>query len=121
MRKIIYQKFISRHDARMNPSVYYLFGDNFKRQGFGGQAKELRGEPNAIGVRTKLYPTMYPNAFFTDDTFDMNCALIDEDLSQLPTDCIVVIPSAGLGTGLSELPTRAPRTYAWLVNRLKNL
>jgi hypothetical protein len=43
---------------------FYVFGDNGRRIGFGGQAKEMRGEPNAIGVATEWVPTNRPNAFF---------------------------------------------------------
>lgn len=50
---VLHQKFIFREDLQANPDVYYLFGDNVERRGLGGQAKEMRGEPNAIGVATK--------------------------------------------------------------------
>lgn len=43
-------KYIKRQDLKSNPNTQYLFGDNLKRSGFGGQAKEMRGEPNAIGI-----------------------------------------------------------------------
>jgi redox-sensitive bicupin YhaK (pirin superfamily) len=28
----------------------FVFGDNLRRTGFGGQAAEMRGEPNAVGI-----------------------------------------------------------------------
>ena len=57
---IIYQKFIYRSDLKANPSVLYLFGDNLQRVGLGGQAKEMRGEPNAVGIATKKAPDNKP-------------------------------------------------------------
>ena len=61
---LVHQKLILNADLRANPDVLYLFGDNVLRVGFGGQAKEIRGEPNAVGVRTKHRPNMHPDAFF---------------------------------------------------------
>jgi len=47
---ILYQDQIKRDDLRAHPDRIYLFGDNVARQGRGGQAKEMRGEPNALGI-----------------------------------------------------------------------
>jgi hypothetical protein len=107
---IIYQKFIRRVDLRQNPDRRYVFGDNVLRVGFGGQAKEMRGEPNAIGVVTKLAPSMLLNAFFDDST---KCKeLVQADLNRvqdaLNRGLTVVVPSDGIGTGLSRLPDVAP-------------
>lgn len=117
---IIFQKFIFRSDLQANPSVMYLFGDNLVRQGFGGQAKEMRGEPNAIGIATKKTPSNRPGEFFSDDDYTDNISTIMTDLipaiDHLAAGGILVIPADGLGTGLSELPQRAPRTNAYLVD-----
>lgn len=122
---VIYQKWIMREDLQNNPGVYYLFGDNLQRRGLGGQAKAMRGEPNAIGVATKKDCTMRPSDFFTDDEYEANCEQIDADLEMafemVRCGKIVVIPADGLGTGLSELPQRAPKTNAYLVARLEKL
>tara|TARA_Y100000034_G_scaffold87336_1_gene104761 strand:- start:4060 stop:4287 length:228 start_codon:yes stop_codon:yes gene_type:complete len=63
---IIYQDKIFRGDLIANPNRTYLFGDNFIRKGYGGQAKEMRGEPNAYGIVTKRFPSMDKKAFLTD-------------------------------------------------------
>lgn len=122
---VIYQKFIFRSDLQANPDVKYLFGDNLVRTGYGGQAKEMRDEPNAIGIATKKTPSNRPGEFFTDEDFEANCAVIDNDLKEAfehqRSGGILVIPADGLGTGLSELPKRAPRTNAYLVERLQAL
>ena len=101
----------------------YLFGDNTLRRGFGGQAKEMRGEPNAIGIATKATPTSGTNAFFSDAEFDKWADVIDADFMpayiHLLKGGIVVVPEDGLGTGLSELPQRAPNLAmfvdAWIM------
>lgn len=122
---IIYQKFIYREDLKANPDALYLFGDNTLRRGLGGQAKEMRGEPNAVGVATKETPTSGTNAYFTDEKYEANCAIFDADLepafAAVMSGKIVVIPLDGLGTGLSELPQRAPRTNEALLERLAAL
>lgn len=122
---IITQKFIFRSDLQSNPSVKYLFGDNLVRMGYGGQAKEMRGEPNAIGVATKRTPSNRPGEFFSDDDYDQNVGQMEEDLEpardHLRKGGILVIPADGLGTGLSELPQRAPRTNVALLDMLAEL
>lgn len=122
---ILYQKMIYRDDLRINPTVFYCFGDNDKREGFGGQAREMRGEPNAVGIRTKVAPSYGPSAFWTDANLEENCLKIAEDLQPvrdaLQRGAIVVIPSAGIGTDRAEMVTRCPRTFAYLVARLDEL
>jgi len=122
---IITQHRYYRSDAQRNRGVLYVFGDNVAREGYGGQAKEMRDEPNAVGVRTKVAPTMRPNDFFSDSYYDDAVAMIEDDLRRvvdhLEKGGIVVLPADGLGTGLSELPTRAPRIHAYLEARLQKL
>jgi len=122
---IISQKLIFRSDLQANPEVKYLFGDNRVRTGYGGQAKEMRDEPNAIGVATKKTPSNRPGEFFSDKDFDENCAVIEADLQlaieHLKSGGILVIPEDGLGTGLSELPKRAPLTNDFLESMLLSL
>ncbi len=115
---IIYQSRIYRRDLRANPNVLYVFGDNVERVGFGGQAAEMRGEPNAVGVATKKTPGMDEADFFSDDEFGRNITIISMDferaLAQDLRGDLVVVPADGIGTGLSEMPLRAPRTFEFL-------
>lgn len=114
--------FISRNHIKANPDTLFLFGDNDTRKGFGGQAKEMRGEPNSVGIRTKSLPSMGTDAFWTDATLDENIKKIDEDFARVEAyKGKVVIPSKGLGTGLSELAKKAPKTFAYLQERLDSL
>jgi hypothetical protein len=128
---VIKQKWIKREDLQNNPNIIYLFGDNQLRTGLGGQAKEMRGEPNAIGICTK----MSPSEFMSDDTLEFNKSIIDDDFNKVKSKLaklnnfwdwvkgrvVVVIPADGLGTGLAELPTRAPKTYKYLCEKLEQL
>ena len=122
---IIRQHRIIRDDLRVNRHVLYLFGDNCERKGHGGQAAAMRGEPNAVGVRTKYGPTMYAGAFFRDSRHEAQCRMIDEDLERVRGHLflggIAVVPADGLGTGRAQLEQHAPATFAYLELRLAAL
>ena len=70
----------------------------------------MRGEPNPIGVVTKWTPNMQPGSFF-DNTLACR-ELVEQDLrlvqQALDADRTVVVPTDGIGTGLSRLPNVAP-------------
>lgn len=119
---------ITSRYVRRNSDKLFLFGDNLLRLGLGGQAREMRGEPNAIGIPTKKRPARTPDSYFTDDEFEENRAAIDQAFRQVCEKLrdsgvpgVLVIPSAGLGTGRAELQQRAPRTFAYLEMKLNEL
>ena len=124
---VLFQSRIYRKDCQANrkANVMYLFGDNVVRQGYGGQAAEMRDAPNCVGIATKWTPTADEGAYFNDKDFDQIVKIIDQDLKPavmaLEHGATVIIPLDGLGTGLSELPQRAPRVNAYLVERLHAL
>lgn len=121
---VIYQNRIYREDLKSNPSLLYLFGDNNLRTGYGGQAKEMRGEVNAHGIRTKIEPSNEDGAFMSDESFRENIDMINIDLTTMMRKFNkgsykgIVIPYDGLGTGLSDMPNRCPKTFQALVARL---
>lgn len=112
---------ITRADVRAEKDKIFLFGDNLTGRGFGGQAKEMRGEQNAVGIPTKKAPSNNPNSFFTDKEFSPNKQAIDEAFGKIPPDKIIVIPKAGLGTGLAQLDEKAPQTFAYLNEKLAEI
>ena len=122
---IKYQKFITRQDLKNNPNDIYLFGDNLMKVGLGGQAREMRGEPNAIGIPTKFAPGNAPEDFFSDLDFQMIQRKYDVLFANLGEllrgGKTIVIPEAGLGTGLADLPNKAPMIYAELCDLLAEL
>ena len=109
-----------RSDLQSNiVHAVYLFGDNMERWGMGGQAKEIRGEPNAIGV-----PTLEaPGKPWTNKDYDRAIPTIVAALqkAQDAKQSIIVIPEDGLGTGLAELDTRAPKIFAKLIELIQQL
>jgi hypothetical protein len=117
---ILYQKLISRVDLKNNPTTLYVFGDNIVRVGFGGQAAEMRGEPNAVGIPTKLSP----NQFFSNSESDLKRFLdhSEESFSRLKGHSgITIFPSDGIGTGLARLRIKAPKIADLLKERLLEL
>lgn len=122
--QVKYLKWITRDMLRAEPDAVFVFGDNLARKGLGGQAKEMRGEPNALGVATKRRP-----GFFYLDYFDYHTSTdrlaLEFDLAKV-ADAIsagktVYAPLEGLGTGLCELSTRAPKLHNLIVEFFRDL
>lgn len=105
---------INRADLRANKDKTFLFGDNLSGRGYGGQAREMRGEENAVGIPTKKAPDNKPNSFFSDKEFAENKKAIDAAFGKIPPGKTIVIPKAGIGTGLAQLSEKAPNTFAYL-------
>jgi hypothetical protein len=97
----------------------FVFGDNDLRQGYGGQAREMRGESNAVGIRVKKSPSMNDTAFYSDEEYPDNIRKICEDIDKLErTSGSIVFPSSGVGMGFAQLNMRAPITFKYLCEEL---
>lgn len=112
---IEYRKFITRDMLKAEPDTLFVFGDNLLGEGYGGQAREMRGEPNAVGIPTKKMPSNAPDAFFRDADFEAAC---DAALRPLHTLLVhiagggtVVWPEDGIGTGLADLANKSPSVW----------
>ena len=116
---------ITRDEVRAHPNRLFVFGDNMQRRGYGGQAHEMRGEPNAVGVPTKWAPSNGSAAFFSDADYDAVIgAIIDSMMTiELALDRgeVVVVPARGVGTGLADLQRRAPRIAAYIERTMDEL
>lgn len=125
MAVIITADFYVRNQLRADPGSLYLFGDNLDRRGLGGQAAEMRGEPNAFGIAVKYHPTTNNDAYFSDRQLERNKTAITTDINhalryykklQFKN---LIIPQ--IGAGRAMLPQKAPETYDWLLTELKRL
>lgn len=126
MRIVEFWDYISREDLKANPDKIFLFGDNVIRQGYGGQAKEMRGEPNARGIATKRRPDNdYSSYFHTNPDWKLNFKslqeIIDGDFSKIPDDVTVVIPKSGIGTGLAKLKEYCPELLDYINRKIGDL
>lgn len=121
---------IHRQDIQANKRVLYIFGDNLERVGFGGQAREMRGEPNSFGIATKRKAAHgTDDCYFHDNQFDIEL-ILQEEFNRLYKAVeendyqAIVVPFDGIGTGLSRLPEFAPkllRKINYLLINLRNL
>lgn len=120
---VLFQKIIRREDLIRNRNVLYVFGDNAERRGMGGQAAEMRGEVNAVGVATKYSASI---CFGNDpDDIAVQKRIIDQDMKPLfgavSAGRTVVWPTDGIGTGLARLSEVSPDTYDYLQEKLRGL
>lgn len=111
---IRYVDWFTREGLQANPEARFVFGDNLRRIGYGGQAGACRNEPNAIGVAT-LYA---PGDFYRADD-PLALATVNADLARVANALmqgrVVVAPRDGLGTGLARLPEHAPNLHRLIV------
>ncbi len=117
---LVYWNMITREGVRSYLDWLFVFGDNVLRKGLGGQAKEMRGEPNAVGIITKRKPSNLYGSFFYDDDFDEWFDLAKKDfqriLSHVEAGGVVVWPADGIGTGRAKLANRAPSILRYIDN-----
>lgn len=113
-------RFYSKELLRMYPEKIFVFGDNMKRYGKGGQAV-IRDEPNAYGIATKRYPSMEDWAFFSDKNDEFDCVLNDlRRLYVLSRTHTVVFPKAGIGTGLAQMEGKSFALWSKMNSILKD-
>ncbi len=106
--------------VKANPDKYFIFGDNEYGVGLGGQAV-IRNQPNAFGIPTKKKPGMSKTDFWSDKDLAKNKKLIDAAIERIPTDKPLVFAEDGLGTGRAMLHNKAPKTFSYLVDKIKEL
>lgn len=123
--KIRYFKdFWTREIVETNPNWLFIYGDNNIKKGLGGQAI-IRGLPNTLGVPTKKYPSNAINSFYTDFEYIDNIKRIRKAINKIIKNEYkyeyIIFPENGLGTGLADLPTKAPKTYAYLTKAIEKI
>lgn len=122
---LIWCDHISREMVKANPNVIFIFGDNLEESGYGGQAKEMRGEPNAIGIPTKRKPTNERNAFFYDEDLEEVRKLLEPIFfklnKHLKNGGSIVAPMEGVGTGFARLQQTAPTVLAYIAKELEGM
>lgn len=105
---VLYSPFISRQNLRDHRDQLFVFGDNLTRRGLGGQAKQMRGEPNAVGLVTKLSISSFLRPGLLEEVELHSANEIQRLKSHHAQGGIIVWPQAGIGTGLAQLAQQAP-------------
>lgn len=104
---------------RSNPNKIYVFGDNMKGFGKGGQAV-IRDEPNAFGIPTKRYPSKDDWAYFSDKEDERKAVLsILRRLYVIGQSKVIVFPQCGIGTGLALMSEKSPELWKEMNDILK--
>jgi hypothetical protein len=105
---------------RSNPDKIFVFGDNMKGFGKGGQAI-IRDESNAFGVPTKRYPSKDNWAYFSDKE-DERLAVLSSlrKLYVIGQSKVIVFPSGGIGTGLARMGEKSPKIFEEMNGVLKD-
>ena len=124
---VLFMSSITREFVRSHADFLFVFGDNLARKGLGGQAREMRGEPNTIGIVTKRSPSMDSDAFFSDS--DAHSVIIMGAIKDafriiefhLLSGEVVVIPKNGVGGGLANLPINAPLIDEFIKKSIERL
>ena len=124
---VLFMSSITREFVRSHQTWLFVFGDNLAKKGLGGQAKEMRGEPNAVGIATKRSPSMNSDAFFSDS--DIHNVIVMGAIKDsfrilefhLLSGDVVVIPKNGVGGGLANLPVNAPLIDTFIKDSIERL
>jgi len=124
MKVTHFNGFWTVYDCLQNTKSLFIYGDNDIRSGCGGQAI-IRNCPNSIGIPTKKFPNNYLTSFYSDDQLEENKEKINFAISVIIDKAKnyeeIVLPKDGFGTGLSQLPQKAPMTYLYLNEVVKNM
>ena len=96
------QTWITRDDLKANRDIVYVYGDNVRREGRRGLARDMRGEPNAHAISVSWGP-FDP---FLLETLEEAKQEIDRDLMALAArDAHCVIwPMAGIVPDFLTMP-----------------
>lgn len=113
---------ISHEFIILHPNYNFVYSTNTFNGSVYGQAAMARNCPNAFGVPVRhRFCRSNLNSYFNDSAFEMHLkALIDDAIAAVPRDKPVVVFHK-IGEGDSGLKWRAPKTFAYLHARLKEI
>ncbi|HDZ53353.1 hypothetical protein LCGC14_0042900 [marine sediment metagenome] len=113
----LYHGYYSPQACRDEPEATFIYGDNFQRYGRGKYAGQaiIRDMPNALGLAVKHEPKRDHRSYLSNDdiqVFINELHRVHEVIApRLRAGGTVYWPADGLGTGLAEMPKRAPLLY----------
>lgn len=114
---VLQQEWYDFLECRREVNKLFVFGDNLRGLGTGGQAN-IRALRNAHGIPTKRTPSMDDNAFFSDqvDEYYAIKNSLDklEDIKNSGCYEFIVFPADGLGTGLAKMKQKSPALFEYM-------
>ncbi len=124
MEVIIFEGFWTIQDTRKLSQYIFIYGDNDIHKGKKGQAI-IRDEPNAFGISTKKEPNNKSTSFYRDDEYDKNVIKINDAFENIYKHLNgykgIILPKDGIGTGLARLNEFAPKTLAYINEKIQEL
>jgi hypothetical protein len=116
---------VTRDRVRAGKLFLFAFDDDEHRQTEAGLAAQCRGEPNAVGIRTRRTAAAEAAAAWRDDDLLRHQAMLDADfailISWVEAGGPVFLPKAGLGMLPPRMMDTAPRTFLFLQKKVKEL
>lgn len=126
---LFYKGWYSPELCELNPDIIFVFGDNVRRIGMGGQAI-IRKQRNVYGIATKRIGDMHRDSFFREGN-EEDRKHVDQDLAGLrkllEEGRTVVIPveratdRISLGLARARLPEVAPTLYQHICDTISKL
>ena len=93
---------VTKEFLNQNEDIYFVFGDNTVRTGYGGAAI-LRDHPRSYGFITKIFPDNRDSSFYTvddyEDVFFEELEKLKEFVSNHPNNKIYI---SQIGGGLAN-------------------
>jgi len=110
---------VSKRDIIVNLAVMFVVPSTDK-----GNFNSIRAS-NIVGLRVKLAPSHEPEAYWKDDTYEVNLQKIDEDLKvieqHLSNNGVVVLYEIDIFSEITSLERYAPKTLDYLFKAVQNL
>ena len=110
------QTWITRADLKANRDLIYVYGDNVKREGRRGLAREMRGEPNAHAISVSWGPF---DPFIREMMPDAKAAIADDIAALAKRDALCIVwPMAGIVPEFLSMPDDI---YAYLRQQARTI
>jgi hypothetical protein len=123
MEVLVFTRFWTIADTQIYSDYLFVFGDNEEQRGEKGQSI-IRNQSNVVGIPTKKSPYCRQNAYYSDKEYNRNVQQIDKAIKhivallQMGTYRGLVVPQDGWGTGLAKLYLYAPKTLAYINEKM---
>lgn len=113
---------ITRDFIRAHPDWAFVYSSDYFGASKLGQAEQAANEPNTYPIPVRFrFCASNPDSYFTDDAYPTFKEKLNACLDAIPRDGrpIVVFPKIGMGK--SELYSRAPKTFEYILTRLAQI